>query len=141
MSWRAGSIPPVMYWADCTTIWRAIWLRCSCRADGDVLNSASVEVHCCVFINTVSVWWDHFRSSVMCTPGNLKLLTLSTAALSMWMGAGSLCCLLKLTYSLQETALSSPLLKSILLQSTVCVLDIDNTRVQLRSWYCRFSLA
>ena len=36
----------------------------------------------------MSVWYDEDRSSLMWTPRNMKLLTLSTAALSMWMGLG-----------------------------------------------------
>jgi hypothetical protein len=53
-----------------------------------------LERRYCVFFTTLSVWRDHFRSSVMCKPRNLKLFTLSTAVPSMWMWAGSLCYLL-----------------------------------------------
>ena len=63
----------------------------------DALNCASVKVcqvlgdkpnffcllrlkrRCCSFFTTLSVWVDHFKSSEMCTPRNLKLSTCSTA--------------------------------------------------------------
>ena len=51
---------------------------------------------CCAFLIPVCVCvlWNHFRSSVISTPRNLKLLTLYTAALLMWIGACSLFSLL-----------------------------------------------
>ena len=41
------------------------------------------------------MWVDQFSLSVMCTPRNLKLTTLSTTVPSMWIGVCSLCCFLK----------------------------------------------
>jgi hypothetical protein len=51
-------------------------------AQQDALNCASVKL-CGSWgqfrLTTLSVWVDHFRLSVMCTPRNLKLFTFSAA--------------------------------------------------------------
>ena len=51
MSWRGGSVPPGMRWADCTTFlsalrWRAEQLQYQAMDDAaqDALNYASVKV-------------------------------------------------------------------------------------------------
>jgi hypothetical protein len=54
---------------------------------------------CCAYVTRLHVWMDHFRLLVMCTLRNLKLFTLSTAALLMWMEECSLCYFLKSTIS------------------------------------------
>ena len=60
-------------------------------------DTAQQDALCCAFFTTLSVWVDQFSLSVMCTPRNLKLTTLSITVPSMWIGGCSLCCLLKST--------------------------------------------
>ena len=54
------------------------------RAKPNLFSLLRLKRRCCSFFTTLSVWLDHFRSSVMCTQRNLKLFTFSNAVQSMW---------------------------------------------------------
>ena len=95
--------------ANLTTLWRALRLWAEqlpyqaviqpdrmlsiVSAFGDKPNFFSLlrlKMRCCTFFTTLSVWVDQLILSVICTPRNLKLTTLSTTVPSMWIGGCSL---------------------------------------------------
>ena len=87
--------------SSCRTRW---WFVSAFGDKPNFFSLLSLKRRCCAVFTMLAVWVDQLSLSVMCTPRNLKLTTLSTTvpSMSMWIGGCSLCCFLKSTIILMH---------------------------------------